>query len=202
MASPSSARHSAADFQPAPVFSATSPATATGAPRETAAVTTTHFPATASNVREALDAVIKIADAQASRTEAGASTVSVGFKFGEERLDIRVEMRDGEVHTRFSTDSTDLRSAISGEWQALSSSTASRGYHFADPVFTSSGGQAGGTASDAGGGASRGQPDAEAPAPADGFFSGSEDPAESPAFGASLPPREADPTVRHLNAFA
>ena len=120
MASPSSARHSAAGFQLAPAFAAASAATTAGAPREAAAVTTTHFPATASNAREALDAVIKIADAQATRTEAGASTVSVGLKFGEEHLDIRVEMRDGEVHTRFSTDSTDLRTALSsGEWQTL-----------------------------------------------------------------------------------
>lgn len=94
----------------------------------------------AATAREAVETVVKLAEAQSARTETGARAVTLGFKFGQERLAVRVEMSGGEVHTRFSTDSAELRAAISSEWQSLAAGSSERAFHFSDPVFHSPGG--------------------------------------------------------------
>jgi|GEM_PF-3497364 len=65
------------------------------------------------------------------------NSVEVKFNFGEqEPLSVRVEYRDGTVQATFRTDSSDLRDAITREWQARSGQTEQRPYRVADPVFT------------------------------------------------------------------
>jgi hypothetical protein len=65
------------------------------------------------------------------------NTVEVSFDFSDrDRLSVRVEYRDGTVHTTFRTDSSQLRDAISHEWQAQSAVTEQRSYRVAEPVFS------------------------------------------------------------------
>lgn len=66
------------------------------------------------------------------------NTVEVRFDFSEsERLSVRVEYRDGTVHTTFRTDSHQLRDAISNEWQTQAASSEGRSYRLAEPIFSS-----------------------------------------------------------------
>jgi len=65
------------------------------------------------------------------------NTVEVRFDFSDtDRLSVRVEYRDGAVHTTFRTDSSQLRDAISSEWQTQSVATEQRPYRLAEPVFS------------------------------------------------------------------
>lgn len=127
--------------------------------------------------RHAVETVVKLADAQALRTEAGSHAVSLGFKFGSDHLAVRVELRDGQVRTQFTTDSSELRAALSSEWQAFTADSSGRRFHFADPVFSAPDGQA--TGSGTGRGAARepsesawADPGPADPAPADGESGG------------------------------
>jgi len=65
------------------------------------------------------------------------NSVEVRFDFSDtDRLSIRVEYRDGIVHTTFKTDSSQLRDAVAHEWQTQNASTEQRSYRMADPVFS------------------------------------------------------------------
>jgi hypothetical protein len=65
------------------------------------------------------------------------NSVDVRFDFSAtERLSVRVEYRDGTVHTTFRTDSSQLRDAISHEWQAQSAAAEQRPYRMSEPVFS------------------------------------------------------------------
>jgi hypothetical protein len=97
------------------------------------------------SARLAVDAVVKLVDAQTGRSQAPVSAVSLNFKFGSDDLAIRVEWRNGEVHTQFRTDSADLRSALASQWQAMAPSAAGRTTQFADPVFSAGGGSSAST---------------------------------------------------------
>ena len=149
--------------------------------------------------REAVDAIVKLAEAQATQTEAGSHAVNLGFKFGQERLSVRVEMSEGEVRTQFTTDSADLRAAINGEWQTFTAGSPERASHFADPVFTATGGTA--TDTGAGGGASR------QPFPATWAGQDAADPGKDATDASLATPETASPapflsTSRHLHTFA
>lgn len=66
------------------------------------------------------------------------NSVEVRFDFNDaEKLLVRVEYRDGTVHTTFRTDSSQLRDVISTEWQAQAATAEQRSYRVADPVFNS-----------------------------------------------------------------
>ena len=66
------------------------------------------------------------------------NSVEVRFDFNDsERLSVRVEYRDGTVHTTFRTDSSQLRDVISTEWQAQAATAEQHSYRVADPVFNS-----------------------------------------------------------------
>lgn len=66
------------------------------------------------------------------------NSVEVRFDFNNsEHLSVRVEYRDGTVHTTFRTDSSQLRDVISNEWQAQAAASEQRSYRVADPVFNS-----------------------------------------------------------------
>ena len=65
------------------------------------------------------------------------NTVEVRFDFSDtDRLSVRVEYRDGAVQTTFRTDSSQLRAAISQEWQAQAAVTEQKAYRMAEPVFS------------------------------------------------------------------
>ena len=66
------------------------------------------------------------------------NSVEVRFDFNDsEKLSVRVEYRDGTVHTTFRTDSSQLRDVITTEWQAQAATAEQRSYRVADPVFNS-----------------------------------------------------------------
>ena len=99
--------------------------------------------------------------------------VNLGFKIGGENLSVRVEMHGNEVHTQFSTDSSELRVALSGEWQGFNPGSGSRDLKFADPVFTP-GSDSSGSFFEGGGANSAGRDDA-APGGRSGWASASTD---------------------------
>jgi hypothetical protein len=102
--------------------------------------------AAASTARSAIEAIQRIADVQAARAAANSPAVNLTFKFGEEHLAVRVELQNGQIHAQFATDSSTLRSALAGEWTAMTASNP--GSHFAEPVFTSRSGQEGALSAD------------------------------------------------------
>lgn len=82
----------------------------------------------------AVEAVLDVAHRVASRHQ---NSVNLQFSVGGNELDVRVEMRDGEVRTTFKTDSADLRAALATEWQAVAAQpNPDRPVRLADPVFT------------------------------------------------------------------
>jgi len=91
--------------------------------------------APADPVSQAQHAVAAVLNA-AERTGHGSqSTVHLKFSLGDADLSVRVQLRAGEIHATFRTDSAELRSALAAEWQAVSSDT-SRTLRLADAVFT------------------------------------------------------------------
>jgi hypothetical protein len=86
---------------------------------------------TALLAHRAVDAVMNATE----NVDAGnRSAVRLQFSVGDASLSVHVELRAGEIHTTFRTDSSDLRSALAHEWQAVSSDPA-RAVRLADPVF-------------------------------------------------------------------
>ena len=77
----------------------------TAAPAATAVAGAPAGPGAASAAREAVEQVIKLADAQASQAEHGVQAVNFGIKFGDSTLGVRVALQGGSVHTQFNTDS-------------------------------------------------------------------------------------------------
>ncbi|MGH7995160.1 MAG: hypothetical protein ACREFX_02295, partial [Opitutaceae bacterium] len=73
--------------------------------------------------------------------DSGASGATLGFKFGDQHLSVRVDLQGGQVRTEFRTDSADLRDALAAQWGALSSPDAAggRSYSFAPPQFSHGG---------------------------------------------------------------
>jgi hypothetical protein len=102
-------------------------------------------PAPPASLRETMAAVVTAVEALERRSDAVQKSVDLHFDVGAERLALRVELRDGTVHTTFRTESPELRAALAHEWQAAMPSTAGRELRLADPVFssaTTSGGEA------------------------------------------------------------
>ena len=86
---------------------------------------------TALLAHRAVDAVMTATE----RIDAGnRSVVRLQFSVGDASLSVHVELRAGEVHTTFRTDSPDLRSALASEWQAVNGDSG-RAVRLADPVF-------------------------------------------------------------------
>jgi hypothetical protein len=94
--------------------------------------------AAASLARKAVDTIQNVIETQHVRTD-HMGVVSLNFKFGTEDLAVRVQLRNGEVHTQFRTDSSDLRSALADEWHALVvGQGAEAGSRLIEPVFAPS----------------------------------------------------------------
>lgn len=149
--------------------------------------------------KNAVDTVVRLVELRAGRAEVGGHTVHFGLKFGEDNLNVRVELRGGEVRTQFATDSDELRGALAGAWSGLSDSPAARNFHFADPVFSpASGGSAQGSM-DGGGETFRQGNRAEPNAPAELPRQPRSEPA---SISRENSPAVLPPTSQRLQAFA
>lgn len=109
-----------------------------------AAATAPVAPTPTSAVREgslahqAVETILNVVDAQRSR-EAEAGVVNLHFRFAGEDLAVRVQLRGGEVHTQFRTDSAELRAALASEWRAVVGQGSETGVRLIEPVFAGSG---------------------------------------------------------------
>ncbi|RXK52965.1 hypothetical protein ESB00_14730 [Oleiharenicola lentus] len=93
-------------------------------------------PAGQNFAERAVATVTSLAEAQFTASMQRAGSVQLRLKFGGEDLAVRVEMRDGQVHTDFRTDSPALREAIAAEWQAVAAASPAHLQRFLDPVFS------------------------------------------------------------------
>jgi hypothetical protein len=67
------------------------------------------------------------------------NSMNMQFSVGDAELNLRVEMRNGEVQATFSTNSAQLRSDLAHEWQTTAAGNSQSSLHQIQPVFTSSG---------------------------------------------------------------
>lgn len=89
----------------------------------------------ASFAKRAVETVTSVVDAQAASKLQPVPSVQLKFKFGTEDLAVRVELRNGTVHTEFRTDSPELRAAITNEWKAVAAQPESA-LRFLEPVVS------------------------------------------------------------------
>ncbi len=94
-------------------------------------------PSTAAHAAAAIEAAVAALDHARS---AGRSSVELHLSFGDAtQLAVRVELRDGTVHTTFRTDSPELQHALAQEWRVSApsfvSSAQTHSVPVADPVF-------------------------------------------------------------------
>jgi hypothetical protein len=169
---------------------------------------------TASQAHRAVEAVLSAAD----RVGAGEKqAVNLQFSFLDVSLAVRVELREGAVHTTFRTDSAELRSALAHEWQSVSSQVSDRPIKMADPVFAANHGGSGSLAGDSARQQQQQQQsqqqhlqrDSHARAGRDFLSSATaarpaapHTSAASPADGAAPAGRGRRPTTNHLETFA
>jgi hypothetical protein len=128
---------------------AAAPFTVARPPSQSAPTAEPTLPHAVAAVEAALDAVERVRDA-------GHSSVELKLSFGDDtRLAVRVELRDGAVHTTFRTDSADLRQALANQWRetvpATFAATPNRALRVAEPVFTTASGSLDTTGSPTGG---------------------------------------------------
>jgi hypothetical protein len=89
-----------------------------------------------STAHRAVEAVLSVTDRFAAREQ---HSVNLQFSVAGSDLNVRVELRAGEVHTTFRTDSSELRAALSGEWHTMTTQgNSDRSTRLAPPVFTAS----------------------------------------------------------------
>ena len=93
-------------------------------------------PAGQNFAERAVATVTSLAEAQFSASMQRAGSVQLRLKFGGEDLTVRVELREGVVHTDFRTDSPALREALAKEWQAVTAAAPGHLQRFLDPVFS------------------------------------------------------------------
>ncbi len=94
-------------------------------------------PAPEVSLRGTMTAVVTAVAALDRHEGLGQNMLDLQFHVGDQRLALRVELRDGTVHTTFHTESAEMRSALTQEWQAVVPA-ASREIRLAEPVFSSS----------------------------------------------------------------
>jgi hypothetical protein len=87
----------------------------------------------------------------------GHKAVNLQFSMGNTDLSLTVQLRNGEIHTTFSTDSADLRSDLAHAWQSASPSSGGS-LRLAEPVFTSPGATDGGSSFQQRGGQNQAEP--------------------------------------------
>ncbi|MBL9215144.1 MAG: hypothetical protein JNG83_06680 [Opitutaceae bacterium] len=87
--------------------------------------------------RDTVAAVVRVVEAQQPPAPGASRVVHLDFNFGEERLAVRVELRDGAVQAHFRTRSKTLQAALSHEWQQAAAAPDNL-LRYAEPVFLSS----------------------------------------------------------------
>jgi hypothetical protein len=92
----------------------------------------------ATTAHQAVATVLNLVETHEARMQAGTHTVTLQFRVGGDDLAVRVELRDGAVHTQFRTDSTELRLALAREWQAVSTQMPDRPLRLTEPTFAPS----------------------------------------------------------------
>jgi hypothetical protein len=92
-------------------------------------------PAPVATVSETLAAVATAIESLEQRASGAASRVDLQFQVGGDKLGVRVEWREGTLHTFFRTDSPELRAALALEWQSALPPVVSRELNVAPPVF-------------------------------------------------------------------
>ncbi len=88
--------------------------------------------------QRAVETVLNVVETQAASRLQPVPSVQLRFKFGNDDLAVRVEMRNGEVRTEFRSDSPELRAAIAQEWRAIPGRSETT-LRFAEAVITNSG---------------------------------------------------------------
>jgi hypothetical protein len=82
-------------------------------------------------------AVVHAVEALERHEDASQKSVDLKFQVGGEKLDLRVELKDGTVHTTFRTESAELRTALATEWRATVPAESGANVRLAEPVFNS-----------------------------------------------------------------
>jgi hypothetical protein len=85
----------------------------------------------AADAHRAVDAVLSASE----RLTTSGQGVNLQFSLGGADLAVRVEMRAGELHATFRTNSPELRAALSNEWQAAAAQDAASPLRMVEPVF-------------------------------------------------------------------
>lgn len=111
------------------------------------ATLTAEAPIPVATVRETLAAVITAVETLERNADIQQKKVDLQFHVGNEKLGLRVELRDGTVHTTFRTESSEMTSALAREWHNVMQPLAGREMRVADPVFSSSANAGGESAS-------------------------------------------------------
>ena len=158
--------------------------------------------------QRAVETVLNVIDAQQTTAGQG-GVVKLDFNFGGEALAVHVQMRGGEVHTEFRTNSPELRSALSSEWRAAAGQRDPEGVRLVEPVFASAEGgtsTANGDASHSSFSSQQQNPQQQSQGPGQSLSLGSTrafspSPAEDPSEG-SMPSPIMLPTSQHLAAVA
>jgi hypothetical protein len=116
-------------------------------------------------LRDTMAAVVHAVARLEQRIDSQPKSVDLHLQVGSEPITLRVELKEGTVHTVFQTVSAELRSALSQEWQLVVPPAVASHLRLADPVFNAPfAGLGDSTFGSAGQGAlpQRGQPNPEA----------------------------------------
>ena len=151
-------------------------------------------------LRDTMAAVVHAVARLEQRIDSQPKSVDLHLQVGSEPITLRVELKEGTVHTVFQTVSAELRSALSQEWQQVVPPAVASHLRLADPVFNApSGGLGDSTSGSAGQGAlpQRGQPNPEA-VPVSRFVPQNDFQQPEPAPSATVLP----PGLTLLNVFA
>ncbi|HEY5228508.1 MAG TPA: hypothetical protein VIJ19_08200, partial [Opitutaceae bacterium] len=117
------------------------PAFAVAAQGASSAGTTTDQAPAQADVTGTARGAVEAAMTAAEMLHSGATqqSMSMQFSMGDAELNLRVEMKNGEVQATFSTNSAQLRSDLASEWQSTAAGNSQSSLHQVQPVFTSSG---------------------------------------------------------------
>jgi hypothetical protein len=139
------------------------------------------------------------------------NVVEVTLSEGQDSpLHIRIEYRDGVVHTAFRTESPELREHLARDWQSSMSglTTTDSGVRLADPVFSTPTSTSRDTGLDMGGQYARQQQSQQSPSQTTSSsgglrHAGSETSPAASSMGSSAAPQSARPeTARYLHTLA
>lgn len=98
---------------------------------------TAEMTAPVATLRETMAAVVSAVAILEQRADAQPQRVDLHFQVGGEPMALRMELKDGIVHTTFQTNSAELGAALRQEWQAVVPAATSGHLRLADPVFNS-----------------------------------------------------------------